>query len=334
MHNLGKRTGITQCPGCNCDDETFLHLFSCEHKLMKKAVADALATVHKGGTGAGKLPRPFMDKFVGCLEAGIRDEDAMTSIESPALRRAIEHQNRIGTTKLLQGFVAKSWADALTEFGCQRVSTKMSWLLRQIWDILFQRLWDTRNFVLHHTPNCYRRAECTNFADRLRWYRDNRNSILAQSDHKLVNFEDDEIERMGRKTRRQWVRILDKLRDAHATELKQLDKGQQTLTHFLVKPTLPEADAPAQVAVSRPKRPPRPARMKRFKQTKLKRMQQLNGADSKITTVGKRMQSDKVRRQRKLQVIKIGGKHKGLAAQVTPSPHRGGPRRRGPPEPD
>ena len=132
MHNLGKRTGITQCPGCNCDDETFLHLFSCEHKLMKKAVADALATVHKGGTGAGKLPRPFMDKFVGCLEAGIRDEDAMTSIESPALRRAIEHQNRIGTTKLLQGFVAKSWADALTEFGCQRVSTKMSWLLRQI----------------------------------------------------------------------------------------------------------------------------------------------------------------------------------------------------------
>ena len=31
MHNMGKRNGITQCPGCPCEDETFLHLFSCKH---------------------------------------------------------------------------------------------------------------------------------------------------------------------------------------------------------------------------------------------------------------------------------------------------------------
>jgi hypothetical protein len=41
----------------------------------------------------------------------------------------------------------------------------------------------------------------------------------------------------GQKTRRKWVRTLDKLRETHATELKQLERGQKTLTHFLVKPT-------------------------------------------------------------------------------------------------
>jgi hypothetical protein len=39
-HNLGKHTkdGITQCPGCPCGDETFLHMYECSHLLMQQAV--------------------------------------------------------------------------------------------------------------------------------------------------------------------------------------------------------------------------------------------------------------------------------------------------------
>jgi hypothetical protein len=50
---------------------------------------------------------------------------------------------------------------------------------------------------------------------------------LAQSDHKLADHGDKEIEHMGRKTRRKWVRTLDKLRETHATELKQLERGPE-----------------------------------------------------------------------------------------------------------
>ena len=333
MHNLGKRTGITQCPGCHCVDETFLHMFSCEHKLMKKATKESLEAIHKSGRGSGMMPRPFMDKFIACLEAGIQGEELLALSGSPAMRQAIQHQNQIGTSKLLQGYLARSWADALEEFGCKRVTSKISWLLRQIWDTLFHRLWDTRNFVLHHTPNCYRSAESTNFAERLRWYRDNRNLVLAQSDHKLADHGDEEIERMGRKTRRKWVRTLDRLRKTYATELKQLERGQTTLTHFLVKPTSSEA-APATVARSRPKHRPLPVRIRKFKQTKLKRMQQLGRVNLAVTSVQKHEKVKKISRKRKLSKVKVGGDHECLAAQVTPSPHSGGPRRRGPPEPD
>ena len=127
-----------------------------------------------------KTPRPFMDKFIACLEAGIQGKELPAPSGSPALKQAIQHQNQIGTPKLLQGYLARSWADALEEFGCKRVPSKISWLLQQVWGILCQRLWDTRNFILHRTPNCFRTAESNNFAEQLRWYRDNRNLVLAQ----------------------------------------------------------------------------------------------------------------------------------------------------------
>jgi hypothetical protein len=87
------------------------------------------------------MPRPFMDKFIACLEAGIQGEELPAPSGSPALKQAIQHQNQIvgtsmkqaiqhqnqivGTSKLLQGYLARSWADALEEFGCKRVPSKI-----------------------------------------------------------------------------------------------------------------------------------------------------------------------------------------------------------------
>jgi hypothetical protein len=31
QHNLGKYKDTTQCPGCECSDETFVHLYQCTH---------------------------------------------------------------------------------------------------------------------------------------------------------------------------------------------------------------------------------------------------------------------------------------------------------------
>ena len=72
-HILGKysKDGITQCPGCPCEDETFLHMYACTHSLMQRAVEDALEQIHKLGCTA-KIPHIVMDKFVLCIQAGIR----------------------------------------------------------------------------------------------------------------------------------------------------------------------------------------------------------------------------------------------------------------------
>ena len=152
---------------------------------------------------------------------------------------------------------------------------------------------------------------------------------MAQLDHKLADHGDEEIKRMGRKTRRKWVRTLDKLRETHATELKQLERGQKTLTHFLVKPTSSEASASATVARPHPKCRPL-LRIRKFKQTKLKRTQQLGRVNSKVTSVQTREKVRKISRKRKLRIVKVGGNHEHLAAQVTPSPNHGGLRRRDP----
>ena len=98
-----------------------------------------------------------------------------------------------------------SWAEALRELGCKWVNTKMSWLLWQLWETVFLWQWDTRNYILHHMPNIYRRAETESFAERLRWFRENRHLVLAPSDSHYAEHDEEAIERMGRKTRWKWV---------------------------------------------------------------------------------------------------------------------------------
>jgi hypothetical protein len=163
---------------------------------MVKAISESLQNLHEGGRGAGKLPRAFIDRFISCIEAGIRNEEATVPEGPPKLRLAIQHQNKIGTSKLLQGFMAISWADALIELGCKRVNTKMAWLLQQLWDMIFLRQWDTRNYILHHLPNIYRQTEHTNLAERLRWFREHRNLVLSPEDSHLAEHDEEAIECM------------------------------------------------------------------------------------------------------------------------------------------
>jgi hypothetical protein len=114
---------------------------------------------HKLGCIA-KIPRIVLDKFIQCIEAGIKDTKVdSTTTGSLSLRTAVDHQNEIGNDKLLQGFLAKAWANAIGEWTMDKIQHKVTFLLRQLWDTLFTWVWDTRNFILHHTPNCYRAIE-------------------------------------------------------------------------------------------------------------------------------------------------------------------------------
>jgi hypothetical protein len=61
--------------------------------------------------------------------------------------------------------------------------------------------------------------------EKLRWYRENKNEVLAQGDRGLAEHDEAAIERMGRLTKRKWVHQLDKLREIYNQECKHLEKG-------------------------------------------------------------------------------------------------------------
>ena len=115
MHNLGKRTGIAQCPGCECPDETYNHMFNCGNALMKKALSESFETMRKVAWSTG-VPDQAMDAFMSCITNGIHNRPATPPQYPKELEKAVEDQNKIGTCKLLQGFMAKSWLEVLEDF--------------------------------------------------------------------------------------------------------------------------------------------------------------------------------------------------------------------------
>jgi hypothetical protein len=135
--------------------------------------------------------------------------------------------------KLLQGYMAKSWVEAMKRAGVKRPHQMAKTLQRSLWDIIFQQVWDTSNHILHHTPNLYRNAESTDLRERLRYYRDNKNALLNHHDQTAVDHSDEAIETMGRLTRRRWVKHLDKLSAQFQKERDNREAGQLSLPRLL-----------------------------------------------------------------------------------------------------
>jgi hypothetical protein len=168
-----------------------------------------------------------------CIECGIKGTSAPTSHSIPELRHVIADQNAIGTTKLLQGYMAKSWVDAVKLARVKQPYAMAKILQRSLWDTLFQKIWDTRNHILHHMPNVYRTAESTDLRERLKYYRDHGNLLLSHHDRALADHSDEAIESMGRLTRRKWVKHLDKLHAQFPVECKNREAGQRSIPSML-----------------------------------------------------------------------------------------------------
>ena len=232
MHNLGKFKHITQCPGCECPDETFLHLFNCSHYLMKNALHDALEKV-KEICQSMQIANSFTQAYLSCINSGIAKKRAPVPEHPHELATAVKHQNRIGTHKMLQGFLARTWCNALQASGYKKYQLGIKRLHQIMWEHLFQRLWDTHNFVLKKTPNRYNAAENASLDDKLNWYREHRHTLLSAQDRHLANKDEEEIAKMGRLTRRKWVQHLDRLHEIHKKRESIQDDGQATITkHF------------------------------------------------------------------------------------------------------
>jgi hypothetical protein len=232
MHNTGKYKHITQCPGCECPDETFNHLFQCSHNLMKKGLKDAIERI-ENICYSMQMKQSFVKAFLSCITCGIDRTNAQVPTSHTELATAVKHQNRIGTHKMLQGFLASSWGDALRATGLKKHQSSLKRLHVILYEQLFMKIWDTRNFILKKTPNRYNLAEEASLEQKLNWYRDNRHTVLSLSDRHLANIDEEDINKMGKNTRRKWVQHLDRLQEIFKKENTGRDEGQQTITkHF------------------------------------------------------------------------------------------------------
>ena len=132
-----------------------------------------------------------MDVFTRSLTSGFTSSVITVPNYPKELAQAVQDQNKIGSEKMLQGFIATTWQKALNKCGVKRDKTAntMTFIFKQIWNVLFQRLWDTRNHILHHTPNCYRIAEANSLDSKLQWYSDNRFRLFPHADADLADFD-------------------------------------------------------------------------------------------------------------------------------------------------
>jgi hypothetical protein len=271
MHNQGKwGTHITQCPGCTCRDETFAHMIQCPHRLMREKrteiLRDVLIQCQKR-----RIPKRVAQairEIIGKLFTG--ESNFASPTHTPSIARAVQAQETIGMLKLLQGFPAIEWRQAMVSEGTrEHIPRHMRWILGILLNHVIEPLWTTRNHILHKTPNRYNEDDNGKLGERLTWYRENRYQLLPYHQHRLAEHDADDIERMSNTVRREWVRHLDTARAVYESECAARQHGQTTMTET----TLPTLLHPPPTWIPRTP-PPAPRKQrtrirKRFVQMKL-----------------------------------------------------------------
>jgi hypothetical protein len=151
-----------------------------------------------------------LEAFISCIKSGMQQKNAPVPTAPHELATAVKHQNCIGTHKMLQGILASSWSAALQATGHKKHQQSLKRLHIILYDLLFQQLWDTRNYILKKTPNKYNKATDMSIEQRLNWYRENRHTMLSLTDRHLANIDEEMIRQMGRDTKRKWIKHFDR----------------------------------------------------------------------------------------------------------------------------
>jgi hypothetical protein len=109
-HVVGCYTGITQCPGCNKEDETLDHLFHCTHPHMVTAQTESLTSLCRFLLRAG-IPRVFSDLFMHFILAYLDGTPPRTDMA--LAQETYQSQMAIGQNLLLRGYISIEWLHLL-----------------------------------------------------------------------------------------------------------------------------------------------------------------------------------------------------------------------------
>ena len=164
-----------------------------------------------------KLPRKFSTSFTTFLKAYL-DEDSEPHIELPLAQEAYQSQLSIGKDLLVRGLLSHEWCHLLSHLGYDRPDNALTNIIWFLWHDFVRPLWDTRNHLLHRSQNNTIAAIESRLDDRLIWFLDNKNEVLARADFFLARYTRDDILAMPISTKRETIRHLEAAKLAWETE--------------------------------------------------------------------------------------------------------------------
>ena len=236
MHMQAHSTGLSQCPGCPCPDETMDHLYQCSNTAAKKTRDEALATVRRKGMSYG-IPRAIMEVIITLLYDFTQSTNTVPP-QHPRLAAAVKAQQRIGIHLFPRGFLATEWTELLDEFAVTHPERKISYLLKLLWMDFTYPLWQSRNTLAHTQRNLTQQAEEGSLAARLLWFLEN-SHVLAASDRFILDYTDEDIGRMTGFVRRQRVKQLETILKAYEMDKILHAKGQSVITKCFTRKSVP-----------------------------------------------------------------------------------------------
>jgi hypothetical protein len=237
MHMRTHITGMSQCPGCRCPDETIEHFFQCPNPIVKKKQQEIVQQLRKKGLKA-KIPKQVLGLLTDIIISQLDGtSDVNTSRYDAQLQKVIVAQQEIGFHMLMRGFLAKAWHTHLKFLKVPNPERRMDSLLQIIWNDVFYPLWEQRNQILHDEKSKYNLAENRLLTQKILWYVQHKHLILAGQDQFLANHDLTRLHKLKRKTKRQWIKHLDRVREAYDKERRQIASRQNVITQYLTRRT-------------------------------------------------------------------------------------------------
>lgn len=208
MHILLAHTmGISQCPGCPHPDETIdHHLFQCPNRTLSEECSSLLSSLRKEGLKLG-WPRPVLDGIIQLIQDFIEGSPP-TLPQHPHIWVAVEAQIAIGVQLLPCGFLSNRWIEILEDFHVRYPQVKITSFLCLLWLEFTDKLWCTRNEIVHHQENANCLSLSQNYKSRLRWYLENTH-VLSQSDQFILHFTLTDIDHMTVRVKKHTLHHLD-----------------------------------------------------------------------------------------------------------------------------
>jgi hypothetical protein len=150
------------------------------------------------------------------------------------IAEAVTSQIQIGLHLLPRGIISAKWKDLLHELSVEHPDRAITGLLKTLWNDFVDKIWRCRNELAHNRDNLTRQINEESWASRLLWFLAHKHEI-AHTDHFLLSFNEEDIDRMSGYTRRRLVQNLEKVRAAFTTENSQKQRGQHVITDYFTR---------------------------------------------------------------------------------------------------
>ena len=226
-------TNVNQCPGCRHEDETVDHMFTCQNRHMVAEREKAIEAMEKEGKKK-KIPKDVLKAFCHYIKTTCSGGTGYVKEMYPLkVKEAIQQQLKIGPPLMMRGFLVKGWHEAIKECGCSHPERQMNSLQQMIWDIWVERIWNKRNEIMYQKENKFNAAEDRQLNAKIQWYVRNKNDLLAFQDRFLAEVDVTRLSRMRPKTKKRWIKLLDRAKKIYDKDKTQKGRAQHTMWQFL-----------------------------------------------------------------------------------------------------